>query len=192
MNNRIKILTLLIVSVFLLTACNTKAATEQPTTPSKATSAPAATSVSATQAGYPVPTKSDPSSITPSDYPGPSANVPALTNLGYPAPGTFNLVLADGSSKSVSVDTLKTLPQEKVSFDGTELEALALVDALKHVGVETYNQVTVSGSGNNLTLTKDQIAQSYLQLFPDGTIRVAVQGQPQNTWVVGLKTMAIE
>ena len=192
MNNRIKIFTILIVSVFVLSACNTKAATEQPTTPSKATQAPAATSVSATQSGYPAPTKADQGSTTPSDYPGPSVGVPALTNLGYPAPGTFNLMLADGSVKSVAVDTLNTLPKEKVSFGGTELEALALVTVFKQVGVETYNQVTVSGSGNNKTLTKDQIAQSYLQLFPDGTIRVAVQGEPEDTWIVALKTMAIE
>lgn len=141
MNNRIKIFTILIVSVFVLTACNTKAATEQPTTPSKATQAPAATSVSAAQSGYPAPTKSDQGSTTPSDYPGPSVGVPALTNLGYPAPGTFNLMLADGSVKSVAVDTLNTLPKEKVSFDGTELEALALVTVLSKSGLKPITRL---------------------------------------------------
>jgi hypothetical protein len=191
MTKRFKILILIIAAALIISSCASNTETAQPTQAPQATQASAPTAA-APQAGYPAPTPSDQGQTVPGGYPAP-AEVPPLTNTGYPGPGTFLLTLADGSNKTMSVDVLNSLPKEKVSFDGTELEVLALVDALKQYDVVTYNQITAVGVGStSLTLTSDQIAQSYLDILPDGTIRIAVQGLPQNAWVAALASMKIE
>ena len=116
-----------------------------------------------------------------------------MNNVGYPAPGTFNLVLADGSERAVSVDVLNTLPKVTVSFNGTDMEVLGLMDALKKYDVETVNQITANGENNTtLSLAGDQISKSYLDIQVNGTVRVVVQGLEENAWVVGLTTLKVQ
>jgi predicted component of type VI protein secretion system len=195
MSKRFKILLIMTIAVLILSACASNTETAQPTqTPSGTVAQATDTPVPTVDAGYPAPTMANPGeAAAPTGYPAPEEVVPPLTNTGYPSPGTFNLTLADGSEITMAVDVLNALPKENVSFDGTTLQVLALADALKQYNVGSYNQITAVGSGNStLILTKDQISQSYLDFLPDGTIRLAVQGTPQNTWVTGLVSLKIE
>jgi hypothetical protein len=210
MTRYLKIFIPLIVAGLILAACASNAGTAQPTTSSGFPPPQSgSTEVSPTQdaypesqatpAGvvitppdYPAPTQSDSGQSAGTAYPGPTEGVPPLTDTGYPGPGTFMLTLADGSEKTVAVDTLNALPKMKVSFDGTELDVLALTDAFTQYYVTDYNQISATGSGGaSLTLTKDQIAQAYLEIHTDGTIRLVVQGLPQSSWVEGLASMKI-
>ena len=195
MSKRFTILVSILAVGIILTACASQGPTVQPTPVPSSTQAQATQAEStATTAGYPAnsPTDAAQPAATTAGYPAPSEPAPPLVNTGYPAPGTFKLALADGSEKTMAVDTLNTLPKEKVSFDGTDLNVLALVDALKQYGVESYNQVSATGAGGAaITLTKDQVAQAYLDILADGTARLVVQGQPQNTWVAGLISITV-
>ena len=189
MSKRFTIFVSIIVVGLILTACASNAATQQPTTAAPTTKV----ENTATPGGYPAVPTTDAGQAAPTGYPAPSEAVPPLGNTGYPAPGTFKLTLADGSEKSMAVDTLNTLPKEKVTFDGTELNVLSLVNALKQYGVESYNQVIATGAGGAaITLTKDQVAKAYLDILADGTARLVVQGQAQNTWVAGVASLTIQ
>ena len=189
MNNRLKIFILLAIAVLILSACASNTATVEPTQAPQNNSDPAtATPAPTLDGGYPAPIQ-----IEPTGYPAPGELVPPLTNTGYPSPGTFNLILADGSQNVMAVDVLNSLPKENVSFEGTPYEVLSLVNALKQYNVETYNQINAVGLGNaSITLTRDQIAQSYLILMPDGTVRLAVQDMPQSGWIAGLVSIQIQ
>ncbi len=191
MSKRFTIFVSIIVVGLILTACASNAATKQPTTAAPTTQAD---NTATPPAGYPAVPTTDAGQAAPTSYPAPpSQAVPPVGQTGYPAPGTFKLILADGSEKSMAVDTLNTLPKEKVTFDGTELNVLSLVNALKQYGVESYNQVSATGAGGAaFTLTKDLVAKAYLDILADGTARLVIQGQPQNTWVAGLASLTIQ
>ena len=165
-----KILVLILATGIILSACSSNTETPQTTMPPEPTTLPAATQMEvstptpAEESGQGVPTGYPPplETATPlvnTGYPAPTEVVPPLTNVGYPAPGTFNLVLADGSEQVVYVDVLNALPKVTVSFNGTEMDVLGLMDALKKYNVETANQITARGVDNaSLNLTEDQIA----------------------------------
>ena len=190
MSKRFTIFVSIIVVGLILTACASNAATQQPTTAAPTTQA---NNTATTPAGYPAVPTTDAGQVAPTSYPAPSQAVPPVVNNGYPAPGTFKLILADGSEKSMAVDTLNTLPKEKVTFDGTELNVLSLVNALKQYGVESYNQVIANGAGGaGITLTKDLVAKAYLDILADDTARLVIQGQPQNSWIAGLASLTIQ
>ncbi len=191
MSKRFTIFVSIIVVGLILTACASNAATKQPTAAAPTTPA----ENNATPSGYPAAPTKVAGQAAPTGYPAPSQAVPPVgnSNTGYPAPGTFKLILADGSEKAMAVDTLNTLPKEKITFDGTELNVLSLVNALKQYGVESYNQIIVSGAnGAGTTLTKDLVAKAYLDILADGTARLVIQGQPQSSWVAGLVSLTIQ
>ena len=199
-----KILVLILATGIILSACSSNTETPQTTKAPEPTTLPAATQMEvstptpAEESGQGVPTGYPPplETATPlvnTGYPAPTEVVPPLTNVGYPAPGTFNLVLADGSEQVVYVDVLNALPKVTVSFNGTEMDVLGLMDALKKYNVETANQITARGVDNaSLNLTEDQIAKSYLDIHEDGTVRLTVQGLEQNEWIEGLVSLKIQ
>ena len=190
MTKRFKIFVFILIAGMILSACSSNTETPQPTQAPAPTALPAATQ--AEQLPTPTPVE-EPGQGVPAGYPVPPEEVPALNNNGgYPAPGTFNLVLADGSERDVSVDELKTIPKVTVSIDGSDMEVLGLMDALKKYDVEAVTDITAVGiSYSTINLTSDQVSKSYLDIREDGTVRLVVQGLPKNEWIEGLESLKI-
>lgn len=184
MKNTIKLILWLFVFVLMITAC----------APSTATVAPATAVNNPTQPAYVPPSGGASATATPAGYPAPAAtaDVPAAAQNGYPAPGTINVELAGNEVKVLAADALQALARQKITIDGSEIQALSLASALQTLGLTTYDKLVASGGGQVLELTKEQVAQAYLDLQGNGTIRLLVQGMPQSAWLQTLSTIQIQ
>jgi hypothetical protein len=192
-------ISLLMVTV-LLAGCSS-----QPTATQTAPTAPAA----ATTQGYPSPFQPNGVPGISQSYPGPNG-VPAAQSKAYPGAEqgtasnqnptagnpaqskTLIFTLPGGINQPVTVDGLNALPTTKVNIEGKDQSLRSLADALKLVGASAYTKVTVNGQNGSLTITKDQVAQSYFDIQADGNIRLLVQGADPAQWPVGVTTIQVE
>lgn len=175
-------LIVLIVAVFLLTACAGSPQTTASTQPAAA----------ATKAGYPAPAKQ----ATPASYPAagqPGQTAQPDTSAAYPADGIIlQIIKADGKVVSVDFKGLSALARQKVTLENKQENVSKLSDALSLAGVTTFNKLTVTGSNGTLELTKDQATQAFLDVPANGNVRLLVQGIPQNKWLTGVGGIKVQ
>jgi hypothetical protein len=169
----------LMISAFLLSACG---GSPQPTAVSQPPTA-------ATQAGYPAPVKQ----ATPAGYPAAGQPGQPDTSAAYPPDGIIlQVVKADGKVAPIDFRGLSALAKEKVTLENKSENVSKLSDALGLGGVTSYTKVTVTASNGSLELTKDQVAQAYLDVPANGIIRLLVQGIPQNKWLTGVSGIKVQ
>ncbi len=156
----------LIIGSFLLTACGS-----------------AATPVVATTSSYPPPVQQ----ATSNGYPAPGKPAQGDAAAAYPAEGiVLQIVKADGNVISLDFRGLSALAKQKVTLENKEENGFKLSDALSLGGISAVNKVTVSSNSGQLVLTREQVAQAYLDMAANGMIRLMVQGIPQDKWLSGL------
>ncbi len=196
MKNKLIWIVLLLMATVILAGCSGSPATTQPT------AAPAA-ATSAAAAGYPSPKPGDTSAPAapvpqaPTGYPAagqPAATQPVAQPAGaYPAQGqTLAFNLPGGANKPVSLDALKSLATVSVNADGKDQPMRKLSDALNMVGAATYTKVTATGQSGSLSLTKDQVANAYLDIQADGKIRLVVTGVDPAQWPLGVTAITVD
>lgn len=174
-------LTILVLAASgLLSACSGNPTAEpKPSVPNAATIA------------YPAP--SAPSNSQPTAYPVSVLNQAQASMPEYPAPGQdLKITAADGSTKTVVGTALMALTKIKVNLNGNDIEVRKLTDVLNAAGINTFTKVSVNGANGTLALTKDQAAQSYLDISADGNIQLDVQGMPVDKWINGVQTIKID
>lgn len=163
----------LIIGSFLLTACGS-----------------GVTPVVATSSGYPPPQEQQ---ATPDGYPAAGKPVQAEASGAYPADGVaVQIVKADGKVISLDFKGLSALVKQKVTLENKQENVAKFSDALSLGGISAVNRVTVTASNGQLVLTKEQVAQAYLDVAANGLIRLMVQGIPQDKWLSGVKGIKIE
>lgn len=165
------VLFMFLTGTFILTACggSTKPTEALPTQP-----------------GYPAPVQQS----TQAGYP--AAGQPDAS-AGYPADGiVLQVVKADGKVISLDFKGLTALAKQNVTLENKQENVRKLSDALTLAGVTSLNQAIVTGSNGQLTITKDQVAQAYLDVAANGMIRLLVQGVPQDKWLTGVAGIKVE
>ncbi len=122
----------------------------------------------------------------------PTAQPPAAAG-GYPAQGQgLAFTLPGGASKAVTLDNLIALATVNVNISGKDQPLRKLSDALSLAGAANYTKVTVTGQSGTLALTKDQVAQAYLDIQGNGAMRVVVQGIDPTQWPNGVTTIQVQ
>src|SRR6266498_26375 len=69
----------------------------------------------------------------------------------------FQVVKPDGSKVGVTVADLKTLPLKQVTVEEKVEEGPGLLDVLNFAGVTDFKEVSLTGSSNPVTLTRQQV-----------------------------------
>jgi hypothetical protein len=177
---------LLVAVLFVLSGCSTAAPTQGPA-PTKMNAAP-------TNAGYPAPSVNTAATAYPAVGQKTAVpNSPAPTQAGYPAPGlVVKVTAADGSVKTINGVAIVDLPKAKVSVEGTDIQASKLADLLKLGGITTFTKVTLSGANGTLALTKEQVAQAYVNIAGNGSIQLSVQGIAKDKWISGVQSIKVD
>jgi hypothetical protein len=190
----------LLMATMLLAGCSNNPTPTQAAPGASATQAAPASPATPTTVGYPGAGQQGGTSANPvGGYPaagqGAAATSPANQNLAgaYPAGNqTLMFNLPGGITQPVTADGLNALPTATVNIEGKDQSLRSLADALKMVGADTYTKVTINGQNGSLTITKDQVAQAYLDIQADGKIRLLVQGADPAQWPVGVTTIKVE
>jgi PBP1b-binding outer membrane lipoprotein LpoB len=174
----------LLVGMLFLTACSGS------TNPPQATKAPAA--ATPPPAGYPAPDKQNP----PAGYPAAGqTSQPNQPNAAaaYPPDGIIlQIVKADGKVVPIEFKGLSALAKQQVTLDNKPQNVSKLTDALSLGGITAFNKVTVMAASGSLALTKDQVAQAYLDVQANGNVRLLVQGVPADKWLTGVNGLKVE
>jgi hypothetical protein len=178
---------IVILAALVLAACNSTPNSNPPASGSNPTAA----------APNNNPTKSGDKTVVPTQsagYPAPQQAATTQTDPknGYPAMGNLQVIKSNGSINSLTLDALKALPTTKVTLEGKEENVRKLADTLNLAGITTFSKITVTSSGGTLALTKDQVAQAYLDIANDGSIRLMIQGISKDRWPAAVTSLKIE
>jgi hypothetical protein len=190
-----RLIVIVILAAIGLTACNSSPNLTPPASVPNPTATPAASvpnSMVTPVAGYPAPQV--PSAQQSTSYPAPQSisTSQAVPETGYPAMGNLQIIKSNGSVSPLTSDALKGLPLTKVTLEGKEENVRKLADALNLAGITTFNKATVTSPTGTIALTKDQVAQSYLDVANDGSIRLMIQGISKDRWPNAVISIKIE
>ena len=142
-----------------------------------------------TKSAYPVPVQKN----TPVGYPAASQPDQPNAAAAYPADGiVLQVVKADGQVVSLDFKGLAALAKQNVTLDNKQVNVSKLSDTLSLAGISAPNKVTLTGTSGQLELSKDQVAQAYLDVTANGTIRLLVQGVPPDKWLTGVSGIKVE
>jgi hypothetical protein len=177
-----------ILAALVLAACNSTPSSTPPASVPNPTGTPV-TSYPATKSGEQAATAVQPTSY-PAPLPIPTSQ--AAPETGYPATGNLQVTKSDGSISSLTFDALKALAATKVTLEGKEENVRKLADVLNLAGATTFSKVTVTSSNGSIVLTKDQVAQAYLDIPNDGNIRLMIQGISKDRWPSAVISLKIE
>jgi hypothetical protein len=95
----------------------------------------------------------------------------------------FIINRADGSTYDVTLDAVKALPLAQVQAEGKVEEGPYLKDVLALAGVTEFNEVSLSGSSNPVTLTFEQVNENTILDFNNhGTMKLSSTYIPKPEW----------
>ena len=86
----------------------------------------------------------------------------------------FQIIKADGTKFDVTLDAVKALPLAQVTLEGKIQEGPKLLDVLALAGVTDFTEITLTGSSNPATLTREQVDDNTILDFNNhGTMKLA-------------------
>jgi hypothetical protein len=105
----------------------------------------------------------------------------------------FEIIRSDGSSVNVTIADLKTLPLVQVSIDGKVEEGPGLLDILAFAQVTDFRGVTLTGSSNSATLTREQVDDNTILDFTNhGTVKLATTYIPKPNWTEDVSKIEVK
>jgi hypothetical protein len=95
----------------------------------------------------------------------------------------FQVIKPDGSKVGVTINDLKTLPLKQVTAEGKVEEGPGLLDVLNLVGITDFKEVSLTGSSNPATLTREQVDENTILDFTNhGTVKLSTTYIPKDKW----------
>jgi len=105
----------------------------------------------------------------------------------------FTITRADGSTYDVTLDAVKALPLAQVQAEGKMEEGPYLKDVLALAGVTEFNEVSLSGSSNPVTLTFEQVDENTILDFNNhGTMKLSSTYIPKPEWTKDVAEIVIK
>ena len=152
------VMILLLFSLALSACSPSKSPTAAPTAAGQKSGYPAPTSQAA-QPAYPAQGSAPAQNNTAYPAPQQGAGSPT-TSAAYPAPQAglaVQVVKADGSTANLAAADFQKLTATQVTVGQADMPGYKLSDVLAAAGVTSFQQVTVTGTGNPVTLTQAQV-----------------------------------
>jgi hypothetical protein len=113
-----------------------------------------------------------------------------------PAAGSsalFQVFKADGTRVGITIADLKTLSLAQVSVEGKMEEGPKLLDVLGLAGVTDFTEVTLTGSSNPVTLTREQVDEDTILDFTNhGTVKLATTYVPKPNWTKDVSKIEVK
>ena len=105
----------------------------------------------------------------------------------------FKITRADGSTYNVTLDAVKALPLAQVQAEGKVEEGPYLKDVLALAGVTEFNEVSLSGSSNPVTLTFEQVDENTILDFNNhGTMKLSSTYIPKAEWTKDVAEIVVK
>ncbi len=105
----------------------------------------------------------------------------------------FQVIKADGSRVGITVENLKALTITQVTVDGKTEAGPRLLDVLALAGVTEFKEVSLTGSSNPATLTRDQVDDHTILDFTNhGTVKLATTYIPKPNWTKGISKIEVK
>jgi hypothetical protein len=105
----------------------------------------------------------------------------------------FQVIKSDGTSVGVTIADLKTLALAQVSVEDKVEEDPKLLDVLALTGVTDFTEVTLTGSSNPATLTREQVDDNTILDFTNhGTVKLATTYVPKPNWTKDISTIEVK
>lgn len=105
----------------------------------------------------------------------------------------FQIIKSDGSSVGMTIADLKTLPLAQVSVDGKAEEGPKLLSILAFAQVTDFTEVTLTGSSNPVTLTREQVDDNTTLDFTNhGTVKLATTYIPKPNWTKDVSKIEVK
>ena len=105
----------------------------------------------------------------------------------------FQIIKSDGTSVDVTIADLKILPLAQVSVDGKVEEGPRLLDILAFAGVTDFAEVTLTGSSNPATLTREQVDENTILDFTNhGTVKLSTNYIPKPNWTKDVSKIEVK
>jgi len=93
----------------------------------------------------------------------------------------------------VTIVDLKTLPLVQVSVDGKVEEGPELLDILAFAQLTDFKEVTLTGSSNPATLTREQVDDNTILDFTNhGTVKLATTYIPKPNWTKDISRIEVK
>jgi len=111
------------------------------------------------------------------------------------ATGVFQIILPDGTSVPMPLDTLRGLTYQSILLSGDHEAGPSVTDVLTAAGVTTFSQVTVTGSGGaSMTLSQDQLNDQVIFSVNKhtGTAKLAAMSIPEPQWVLNVSKVVVK
>ena len=95
----------------------------------------------------------------------------------------FQVIKPDGTAVGVTIDDLKALPLMQVTVEGKVEEGPGLLDVLTLAGITEFMEVSLTGSSNPATLSRQQVDDNTILDFNNhGTVKLATTYIPKSNW----------
>ena len=95
----------------------------------------------------------------------------------------FQVVKPDGTNVGVTIADLKALSLKQVTVEGKVEEGPGLLDVIHFAGVTEFTEITLTGSSNPATLSREQVDDNtILDLTNHGTVKLATIYIPKASW----------
>lgn len=105
----------------------------------------------------------------------------------------FQVIKPDGTKVDVTVDDLKTLPLMQVMAEGKVEEGPGLLDVLTFVGVTEFTEVSLTGTSNPVTLTREQVDDNTILDFTNhGTVKLASTYVTKANWTKDVAEITVK
>jgi hypothetical protein len=123
-----------------------------------------------------------------------SANEPAAADAPADTSNVlFTIIRADGTIHEVTLNAVKALPLAQVHAEGKVEEGPYLKDVLSLAGVTEFNEVSLSGSSNPVTLTFEQVDENTILDFNNhGTMKLASTYVPKPEWTKDVAEIVVK
>jgi hypothetical protein len=108
------------------------------------------------------------------------------------ATALFEVIKLDGSHLGITIADLKTLSLAQVSVEGRIEEGPNLLDVLAFAGVTEFSEISLTGSSNPATLTRDQVDNKTILDFTNhGTVKLATTYIPKPDWTKDISRIEV-
>jgi hypothetical protein len=105
----------------------------------------------------------------------------------------FQVIKPDGSAVGVTIKDLKGLPLKQLTVDGKVEEGPGLLEVLTFAGVTEFAEVSLTGSSNPATLTREQVDDNTILDFNNhGTVKLATTYIPKPDWTKDVAEITVK
>jgi hypothetical protein len=105
----------------------------------------------------------------------------------------FQVIKPDGSAVGVTINDLKALSLKQLTVEDKVEEGPGLLDVLKFAGVTEFTEVSLTGSSNPATLSREQVDDNTILDFNNhGTVKLASSYIPKPDWTKDVMEITVK